>query len=503
VWNRVATMTLRVDWRTSLSLTGTVLKGLAAPLALCALVAVVYAESPVPFLAPAAGSLLVGLALERLPRDDLYPREAFLMVALTWLSVALVGALPFVIVGTGAFASPVNALFESMSGITTTGATVIGDFDAHPQGLLFWRQLIQWLGGLGILVLAVGLLSQLSVGGARLMETETQTEDLTKLAPRISQTARILGTLYAGLTLLLTLVFLLLYYTGLAPNMTPFNAVAHALTTIATAGFSPEAESLGAFRPVVQYVVIVFMFVGATNFVLLYALTQGRIRPLRRSVEFRYYLGAVLVPTVLAVAILATDGTFDGLEPTVRHAVFQVVSILTTTGYASTDFNAWSPALKHLLFLGMFFGGMAGSTTCSIKTVRWVVVLKSFRRELFVELHPEAVRPVRLGDKVVDERTIRDIHAYVLLSVVIFALLTVFIVVDAARSGVPVTEFEAMGAAASTFLNIGPAFGLAGPFGSYAGFPPETRFVMILLMWIGRIEIIPVLVLLTPRFWRE
>jgi trk system potassium uptake protein TrkH len=496
-------MTLRVDWRTSASLAGTVLKGLAAPLTLSALVAIAYAENPVPFLAPAAGSLFIGLGLERLPRDDLYPREAFLMVAFTWLSVAVVGAVPFVLVGTGVFGSPLDALFESMSGITTTGATVVGDFDAHPQGLLFWRQLIQWLGGLGILVLAVGLLSQLSVGGARLMETETQTEDLTRLAPRISQTARILGTLYAGLTLLLTLIFLLLYYSGLAPNMTPFNAVAHAMTTIATAGFSPEAKSVGAFAPVVQYVVVVFMFVGATNFVLLFALTQGRTRPIRRSEEFRFYLGAVLFPTVVAVAILAADGTFAGFEPTLRHALFQVVSILTTTGYASTDFNVWSPALKHLLFLGMFFGGMAGSTTCSIKTVRWLVVFKSFRRELFVELHPEAVRPVRLGDEVVDEATIRDIHAYVLLSVVIFAMLTVFIVVDTARSGVPVTEFEAMGAAASTFLNIGPAFGPAGPYGSYAGFPPETKFVMVLLMWIGRIEIIPVLVLLTPRFWRE
>lgn len=496
-------MALRVDWRTSCSLVGTVLKGLSVPLILSGLVGLLYAENPVPFIAPTVGSLLVGLALERFSRDELYPREAFLMVALTWLSVALVGAVPFILVGTGVFSSPVDSLFESMSGITTTGATVIGDFDAHPQGLLFWRQLIQWLGGLGILVLAVGLLSQLSIGGARLMETETQTEDLTKLAPRISQTARLLGTLYAGLTILLILVFLLLHFVGLAPNMGPFNAVAHAMTTIATAGFSPEAESLGAFKPIVQYVVAAFMLVGATNFVLLYALTQGRTRPIRQSEEFRFYLAAVVLPTLIAVGILATDNTFDGLEPTVRHALFQVVSILTTTGYASTDFNVWSPALKHLLFLGMFFGGMAGSTTCSIKTLRWMVVLKSLRRELFIELHPEAVRPVRLSDDVIDEETIRDIHVYVLLSVVIFTLLTVFVVVDGARSGVPITEFEAMGAAASTFLNIGPAFGPAGPYGSYAGFPEGTKVVMILLMWIGRIEIIPVLVLLTPRFWLE
>ncbi|WP_255195221.1 TrkH family potassium uptake protein [Halorarius litoreus] len=494
---------MRVDWRTSASLTGTVLKGLAGSLAVCSLVALYYGESTMPFLAPAAGSLLVGLGLERLPREDLYPREAFLMVAATWLAVALVGAVPFLLVGTGVFTSPVNALFESMSGITTTGATVILDFSLHPKGLLFWRQLLQWLGGLGILVLAVGLLSQLSVGGARLMETETQTQDVTKLAPRISQTARILGSLYAGLTVLLTGVLLALHYGGLAPNMGPYNAVSHALTTLATAGFSPEAESLGAFTPIVQYVVTLFMLVGATNFVLLYSLRRGKVDRLLRSEEFRFYIGIVAGATTLLAAVLAVDDTFHAIEPTIRHAVFQVVSIVTTTGYASADFDLWSPAAKHLLFLGMFVGGMAGSTTCSIKTFRWLVILKSFRRELFIELHPEAIRPIRLGDTVVEEETVRDIHAYVLLGVFVFTLLTVFIVVTSARASVGIGEFEAMGAAASTVLNIGPAFGPAGPYGSYAVFPPSSRLAMIVLMWVGRIEFIPVLVLLTPQFWTD
>ncbi|MDZ7745377.1 MAG: TrkH family potassium uptake protein [Halobacteriales archaeon] len=493
---------MRVDWRTSLSLVGTVLKGLAVPLALTALVAVAYAESPTPFLIPAAGSLLVGFALERLPKQNLYPREAFLMVAATWLAVALVGSVPFLLVGTGGFSSPLHALFESMSGITTTGATVIQDFSVHPQGLLFWRQLLQWLGGLGILVLAVGLLSQLSVGGARLMETETQTEDLTKLAPRMSRTARLLGSLYVALTLLLAGLLYLLFLLDIAPQMDLFNAVSHAFTTLSTAGFSPEAGSVGAFTPAVQYLITLFMFVGATNFVILYALTQGRTGPLRDSEEFRFYTLVVVGVTALAATILAVDAEFAGIEPTVRHALFQVVSILTTTGYATVDFNVWSPAIKHILFLCMFVGGMAGSTTCSIKTFRWLVVLKSFRRELFVQLHPEAIRPLRLGGKIVDEETIHDTTMYILLSIVIFVLLTVLIVVDSGRTGPGVGEFEAMSAAASTFLNIGPAFGAAGPYGSYAGFSTVSKSAMVLLMWVGRIEIIPVLVLLTPQFWR-
>jgi len=493
-----------VDWRTGASLLGTVLKALAVPLAATGAVALRYGEPVVPFLVPATLSLAVGVGLERLePAPELGAREAFLMVSSTWLGVALVGTLPFVLAGTGVFADPLNALFESMSGITTTGATVIVDFDAHGRGIMFWRQMLQWLGGLGILVLAVGLLSQLSVGGAQLMETETRTQDITKLTPRIAETARILGALYVGLTVLVAVVLLGLGAVGSAPRMTIYDAVAHAMTTIATAGFSPRPESVGAFSPAVQWVISAFMLVGATNFVLLYTLTQGRVDRLRRSEELRLYLGGVAAASVLVAVLLSVDGEFAGLEPTVRHATFQVVSIVTTTGYASVDFDLWSPAAKHILFLGMFVGGMAGSTTCSIKTLRWLVVLKAFRRALFTEVHPDAVRPLRLGEQVIDEEAVRDIQRYVLLSLVGVALLTVFVVADTAHAGAPVGEFDAMGAAASTFLNIGPSFGAAGPYGTYEGFPAATKAAMVVLMWVGRIEIVPVLVLLTPAYWRR
>jgi trk system potassium uptake protein TrkH len=224
---------------------------------------------------------------------------------------------------------------------------------------------------------------------------------------------------------------------------------------------------------------------------------------LKESDEFRFYLGIVLGAAGLTAAFLVVDGQFDRVEPLVRHASFQVVSIVTTTGYATVDFDLWSAGAKHILFLGMFVGGMAGSTTCSIKTLRWLVVLKSLRRDLFTEIHPEAIRPVRLSGHAIDEATIKDIYAYVLLSLVIFALLTVFVVVDATRAAERVGEFDAMGAAASTFLNIGPAFGAAGPYGSYLHFPDTTKLAMIVLMWVGRIEIIPVLVILTPAYWRS
>ncbi|EMA33782.1 cation transporter [Halobiforma lacisalsi AJ5] len=481
------------------------LRWLAVPLAAPLGLALLDGDDPRPFLVAIAITVVVGTALEQLKADrDLGQRESFLMVALTWLGVAVVGAVPFFVAGTGTIAHPVDALFESMSGLTTTGATVLEDFTIHDRSILLWRQLLQWLGGLGILIVAIGLLSHLMVGGAQLMETESQTQNVRKLRPQISETARLIWGLYVGLTLLAVAVLYGLHLLGLAPQMNLFNAVSHALTSVATAGFSPEGESVGAFTPIVQWAIIPFMIVGSTNFVLLYYLTQGEFQRPLESEEFRFYLGTIAFFGAVVVGILWFDPDIGrNLEETVRHGLFNVVSMITTTGYASTDFNVWTPGAKHALFLCMFLGGMAGSTTCSIKSLRWLVVLKTFRRNLFTSVHPDAVRPLRLGSEVVDEETINDIFNYVLLAIVIFFLLTVVIVVDAARSGTAVTEFEALSAAASIFLNIGPAFGMAGPMDNYHGFPTTTRSIMIVMMWIGRIEIIPVLVLLTPAFWRS
>ena len=496
---------IRVRWRASLDLTGTVLVYLSVPLAFPLVLAVYYGEALSPFLAAIAATVLLGGAMSRLgdPEMNLGPREAFLAVALIWFLVAAVGSIPFAVAGNGTTAHPVNALFEAMSGLTTTGATVFRDFSVHSKSVLMWRQLLQWLGGLGILILATAVLSSLGVGGAQLMETETQTRNVNKLTPKISETARLIWGLYVGLTGLAMGVYFALGASGLAPEMDLYNAVAHAFTSVSTAGFSPEPESVGAFAPVVQWAVVPFMLVGSTNFILLYFFIHGEPMRLLRNEEFHFYLGTVAFFSSVVAAMLVIDPEVAfGDEETLRHAVFNVSSIITTTGYASADYTAWSAAAKHMLFLGMFLGGMVGSTTCSIKSLRWLVALKSLRRSLFTSIHPEAIRPVRVSGSPVDEETIRDIYAYLLLGIMIFFALTVFVVVDAAR--VPtadISEFEAMGASASTFLNIGPAFGDAGPFGTYDVFPTSTKAVMIVLMWIGRIEIIPVLVLFTKAFW--
>jgi len=503
-------MRIRVSWRFSLNLTGTVLKWFALPLCLPLVVAVYYSEPVAPFLAAIGVTLAVGLAFEQFDDEArLGPREALLMVALTWLLVALVGAIPFVVAGRGTIAHPLNAAFESMSGLTTTGATVLREFDIHANSIMFWRQLIQWVGGLGILILATAILSRLSVGGAQLMETETQYDNVDKLTPHIEDTARLIGKLYIGLTVAAIAVLYGLHLAGLAPNMHFFNAVSHAFTSVSTAGFSPEPLSIEAFKPIVHWALMPFMFLGSTSFVLMYFVLRGNIQRLRDSEEFHFYLGTIVVFSGLVVGILTLTGnpTGEGFNETFRQSLFNVVSIVTTTGYANADFNQWPAFATFLLFVCMFFGGMAGSTTCSIKSFRWVVIFKTFRRDLFTVIHPEAIRPIRLSGSPVDEKTIRNVYSYTLIAIVGVFVISIFIVIDGARTGLyettEITQFDALGAAASTFLNIGPAFGPAGPYGTYAVFEPSTKALMVVIMWIGRIEIIPVLVLFTRSFWQS
>lgn len=498
-------MRIRVNWRVSLDIVGTVLVYLAVPLVFPLALAVYYGEPVLPFLVTIAVTLLLGMGLGVVGIDEeLYAREAFLAASLIWFLIGVIGSVPFVVAGNGVLAHPLNALFESMSGITTTGATVIEDFQVHSRSVMMWRQLIQWLGGLGILILATAILSEVGVGGAQLMESESWTQTVRKLTPRITQTARILLGLYVSITAFVVVILYGLYLVGLAPNMTMYNAIAHAFTSVATAGFSPEPASAGAFSPIAQWILVFAMLTGGTSFLLIYLAITDDFRHFRESEEFRFYLTIVGIASGLVTLSLVIDSQIAyGIEATIRHGVFNTVSILTTTGYASTDFDVWSAAAKHVLFASMFVGAMVGSTTCSIKSLRWMVVLKAIRRELFTSYHESVISPVRVSGESVDEETISDVYGFVMLSLLFVFGLTVFVVIDAHRVGVSVSEFEALGAAASTFLNIGPAFGIAGPYENYNAFPATTKSAMILLMWIGRIEIIPALVLFTRSFWQS
>ncbi len=508
-------MAVDVQWRQSVALTGTVVKYLAVAMVVPLVVAVVYGEDVGVFLVSIGVAVGLGVALEQVESvDDLGPREALLFVSLAWLCVPLVGTVPYLVAGDGTVAHPVNATFESVSGFTTTGATVLGEisFDRHSHAILIWRQLSQWLGGMGIIVLMVAIFPEVAVNGAQLIESEAPGPELQRLTPKIAETARLLWLFYLGFTVLYVCLLLVLHATGQAPNMGVYNAVAHGFTTLPTGGFSPEADSIAAFSPAVQWLVIPFMLVAGTNFALFYYLLQREYGSFFENREFQAYIGANVGVTLVlwlllflgSAPALELGGQTQGVvENSARQAAFQVASLLNSTGYATSDFAQWNTTAQAVLLFAMFIGGSAGSTGGGIKVVRWLVVLKSIRRQLFTTAHPNAVEPVRLGGFVIDEEVIKAIYGFTLLYLLVFGVSTVLIALDAGRVGMEVTTLEAVGASLATVGNIGPGFGFLGPFGSYLDFPASSKLLLSFLMLIGRLEIIPVLVLFTGAFWER
>jgi len=507
-----------VDWRTSVAFTGTVVKWLAAAMVVPLVTSLVYGEDTLVFLASMAVAVIVGFALEQLSEEtELGGRESLLMVALAWLAVSIVGAVPYVLAGWGTastLAHPVNALFESTSGFTTTGATVMGEIslDRHSHAIMLWRQLTQWLGGMGIIVLMVAILPQVAVNGAQLIESEAPGPSLQKLTPRIAETARVLWGVYLGFTVLFVLLMTAIHLSGLAPNMDLYNAIAHGFSTLPTGGFSPQADSIAAFSPVVQWLFIPFMVVAGTNFALFWYLLNGDLDLFLGDREFRTYIGAIAVLIVVLTGLLFTGSapamrlggvTAGAWENALRQAAFQIGSLMNSTGFATSDFAEWGGEAQTVLLFTMFVGGSAGSTGGGIKVIRWIVVLKAVKRELVTTAHPEEVRPIRLGGAVADEDAVRGVLGFTLLYLAVLAVGTVLISLDAARVGLEITTLEALSASLATIGNIGPGFGFLGPFGSYLDFPATSKLYMIFQMWIGRLEIIPVMVLFTGAFWRR
>ncbi|MGB9934115.1 TrkH family potassium uptake protein [Haloarcula amylolytica] len=511
-------MSVRVNWRQSIAFTGTVIKYLAVAMLVPLAISLLYRGDIVVFLLSIGITVIIGAGLERLHDDpQLGAREALLFVALAWGGVAVIGAIPYIVAGYGtesALRYPINALFESMSGFTTTGATVTAEisFEQHSHALLMWRQLTQWLGGMGIIVLMVAILPEAAVNGAQLIESEAPGPELQKLTPKIAETARLLWLFYLGFTVLYVGILIGLHYAGMAPNMDVYNAVAHGFTTLPTGGFSPQADSIAAFSPVVQWVVIPFMLIAGMNFALFYLLVQDNYAEFLRDRELQAYLGANAGLVVVLWGFLFTGSapalelggvTQGALENSLRQATFQVASLLNSTGYATSDFAQWGTTSQGLLLFAMFIGGSAGSTGGGVKVVRWLVVIKGIRRQLFTTAHPDAIKPVRLGGHVVDEEVISAIYGFTLLYLLTFGVATVLLLLDAGRVGLEMTILEAISASLATIGNIGPGFGFLGPFGSYLEFPATSKLLMILLMWIGRLEIIPVFVIFTGAFWNE
>ena len=493
-----------VDVGAALNVVGALLKYLSAAALVPTGVALGYSESPWPFIGAGAIAFVAGWSMERatIGKERAGVREGFLIVSLVWLLAAAFGALPYLLSGEDQLSNPVDAYFEAMSGFTTTGATLLTDIEGLDHSVAIWRQFTQWLGGMGIIVLFLAILPRLRVGGRQLLEQELPGPEIEPLAASIRQTARRLWLLYIGLTALEAVTLTVLGWTGIDERMSPYEAIAHAFTTMPTGGFSTEARSIQAFGAASQWVIVAFMVIGGANFALTYqALVRRHLRPLVRDEELRLYIALLAVGSFVLLAELWNEGFFAG-EEAVRHSIFQTVSVMTTTGYATADYTEWT-LLAAVAIVGlMFAGGSAGSTAGSVKVVRHLVIGRILRRELDQTVHPELVAPIRLNRTIVDERTLRAVLAFVLLYVGIFALGTLALMVDAARVDLELRVLDAVSVAAASLGNVGPALGFAGPMGSYEPFSDVSTGIMIVLMWLGRLEIIPVAVLLTRAYWR-
>jgi trk system potassium uptake protein TrkH len=471
---------------------GIILIALGVALGFTALVAWFLGDGDAPaFILTALGSIAVGYVAywrTELVRD-LTVREGYAVVTLAWLAVGVVGAVPYLLTGT--IGSPAAALFESISGFTTTGATVFADIESLPRGVVFWRAMTQWLGGMGIIVLGIAILPFLGVGGMQLFRAEVPGPTKERLAPRIRQTATLLWYVYGGLTAAEVILYLL-------GGMPVFEAVTHAFTTLSTGGFSARNASLAAYSsPYLQYVTILFMYMAGLNFTLHFQAVRGRPR-YWKDPEWRFFtlvvLGATL--TVLLLGITRV-GLQSGFEPAVRDSLFQVVSISTTTGFVSTDYELWPVGSQLLLLLLMFMGGMAGSTAGGMKAMRVYLLTRQGLDELKRSLHPQAVLPTRLGKRPVRESTVMRILAFALFFIGLFAMGTF---------GMTLLGHDivtSLGASAASIGNIGPGLGEVGAVDNYGWMGAPSHLLLIFLMLAGRLEIFTVLILFHPDLWRR
>ena len=450
-------------------------------------------------LAAGLAALVGGGAFYWIGREDreLELRDGFAIVSLTWIVLSLIGALPFVL--SGVLTSYTDAFFETMSGFTTTGASILGGEDTPaiedvPHAFLFWRSLTQWLGGMGIIVLALAILPLLGVGGMQLFKAEAPGPSHDKITPRVSDTARRLWLLYVGLTLLQTLLLL--------PAMSPFDAVNHAFTSMSTGGFSTKNASIGQFESVyVEWVIIIFMMIGGISFGLLYKFMRGNTRALYKDEEFRGYMLIFLIGGFFVFLALygVSDALLQGhpLEASIRTALFQVVSIATTTGYGTVDYELYPLLATGILFMLFFAGGMAGSTAGGIKVIRHVLLIKSAIKEMKLLIHPRAVIPIRYNSKSVSGDIMGNVNLFIMLYLTLMGVGTILM------SATGMDVMSALSTTLTSLGNIGPAFGAYGPTESFASISNTGKWILAMLMMVGRLEVVTVLILFLPDYWRR
>lgn len=438
-------------------------------------------------IAFAAGLAL--LCLGRRTQEELLRKEGMLVVGLGWLLSALFGCLPYIL--SGVIQNPISAYFETMSGFTTTGATVLSNLESLPKGILFWRSFTHWLGGMGIIVLFVAILPQLGAGGKVLFKSEVPGPSTEGLKPRVSQTATRLWAIYVGISLLETVLLRL-------EGMTLFDAFCHTFGTMATGGFSTKSASIAHYDSVlIEVTIIVFMILAGTNFNLYYRVLRGKRSALLVDEEWRVYIGIVLVGIALVTLNVVSHAVYRDLGSTLRYASFQVVSILTTTGYCTADFDLWPSFSKVLLVLLMFVGGCAGSTGGSMKVVRVAVLFKRAVLQVRSVFRPQLTSTLKIGGAAVSDERTTAILSFVTIFVGIFA------VVSCLMALLGLDPATAVSASIATLGNIGPGLAGVGATLNYAAVPLPGQLILSLCMVLGRLELFAILVLLVPSFWKE
>jgi len=435
----------------------------------------------------AAAGLLLILLFKRSPRD-LTHRDGFAIVAFGWLSAAFFGALPYLF--SGSLPSLTDAFFESVSGFTTTGASILTNVETLSKGLLFWRSFIQWLGGMGIIVLSVAILPFLGVGGMQLYKAEVPSPVPDKLKPRIRDTASILWKVYALISLAQTVLLMI-------GGMDLYDSLCHTFTTMPTGGFSTKNASVAHYNSVYfDCVFIFFMLLAGINFSLHYQMLKGRPLAFWKDSECRFFLGAVLL-LVFVVSANIYGSVYETIGQSLRFGAFQVVSILTTTGYATADYEKWPAMAQLILLLCMFLGASAGSTGGGMKCLRAMLCFKYCYNELFYLIHPHAVSHIKIGGKVVPDDVMRSVLGFLALYLALFATCSVLL------AGMGVDFITSFAAVAATIGNIGPGFGMVGPVDNYALIPYLGKWLLIWCMLLGRLEIFTIIILIVPEFYRK
>jgi trk system potassium uptake protein TrkH len=470
---------------------GTVLCIEAASMVPSLIVALInHEKAAVAFVFSIALAAAAGFSLMRIktPVSRIYTRDGFAIVALSWILVTLFGTLPFLL--SGAIPSFIDAIFETASGFSTTGSSILTDVEAMPKSILFWRSTTHWLGGMGILVLMIAILPSVSATSINIMIAESPGPAPGKVVPKIRETAKIMYIIYIALTAVLVVLLLI-------GGMPLFDALIHAFGTASTGGFSSRNAGVAAFNSVyLETVITVFMFLFGVSFTLYYLILKKNIKPVLRDEELHFYFGIVIAAIVLIVLNI-TGTVYRSVGESVRYASFQVSSVITTTGFATADFNLWPTFSKVILVGLMFVGASAGSTGGGIKCIRIILLAKIIRREIAKLNHPKAVQTVKINGRRVDEDTLSGVMAFFFFWMLVIAVSVLIVSLDGKDIVTSVT------AVIASISNIGPGLGAVGPMGNYAGLSALSKGVLSICMLVGRLEIYPIMLLCLPSFWKR